>query len=83
MRLTSTRNFARTLCLAVQSLVAFERNAAARLARRGVSMAVRQLLLGHQTIEMTARHYTRLEVEDLRAAIEVRAGQGSGREALG
>lgn len=57
--------------------------AAPRLARRGVSMAVTQKLLGHATVDMTARHYTRLEVEDLRAAIEGRAGPGAGRDAAG
>jgi integrase len=54
--------------------------AATRLARRGVSMAVTQRLLGHKTVEMTAKHYTRLEVEDVRAAMEgaseVRRGAG-------
>jgi integrase len=57
--------------------------AATRLARRGVSMAVTQRLLGHATVEMTARHYTRLEVEDVREAMEGRAGPGAGREAAG
>ena len=46
-------------------------------------MAVTQRLLGHKTVEMTARHYTRLEVEDVRAAIEGREGMGAGREAMG
>jgi hypothetical protein len=43
-------------------------------------MAVTQRLLGHKTVEMTAKHYTRLAVEDVRAAIEARAGMGAGRE---
>jgi integrase len=58
-------------------------SAATSLARRGVSMAVTQRLLGHKTVEMTAKHYTRLEVEDVRAAIEGRAGPGAAREVMG
>jgi site-specific recombinase XerD len=58
-------------------------SAATSLARRGVSMAVTQRLLGHKTVELTAKQYTRLEVEDVRAAIEGRAGTGAGREAAG
>ncbi len=46
-------------------------------------MAVTQRLLGHKTVEMTAKHYTRLEVEDVRAAIEGRVGPAAGREAAG
>jgi integrase len=52
------------------------------LARRGVSMAVTQRLLGHKTVEMTAKHYTRLEVEDVRAAIEGRAVPPAPRSAV-
>jgi integrase len=50
-------------------------------ARRCVSIAVTPRLLGHQTADLTAKHYTRLEVEDVRAAIEGRTGPGAGREA--
>jgi hypothetical protein len=32
---------------------------------------------------LTAKHYTRLQVEDVRAAFEGRAGPGAGREAMG
>jgi integrase len=42
---------------------------ASRLARRGVPLAHAQRLLGHSTVEMTARVYTHLEVDDLRAAV--------------
>jgi integrase len=43
---------------------------ASRLARRNVSMAHAQRLLGHADIAMTAKVYTHLGVEDLRAAVE-------------
>jgi integrase len=56
--------------------------AATSLARRGVSMAVTQKLLGHATVEMTARHYTRLGVEDVREAIEGGQARVEGREKL-
>jgi len=56
---------------------------ATRLARNGVGMAITQRLLGHKTVEMTAKHYTRLEVEDVREAIEGRAGPDAGRGVVG
>jgi integrase len=43
-------------------------------------MTVTQKLLGHATVEMTARHYTRLGVEDVREAIE---GVGEPRRGRG
>ncbi len=44
--------------------------AATRMARNGVPLVVCQRLLGHSTVALTAQVYTRLEVEDLRAAVE-------------
>jgi len=44
---------------------------ASRLARRGVPLSHAQRLLGHSTVEMTARVYTHLEVDDLRGAVGV------------
>ena len=38
--------------------------------RRGVSIAVTQKLLGHSSPTLTAKHYVRLDVEDIREAIE-------------
>ena len=52
---------------------------ATRIARRGVSIAVTQKLLGHSTPALTAKHYTRLEDADLRAAVELGAAQDAKR----
>jgi integrase len=43
---------------------------ASRLARRGVGLVQAQRLLGHSDPKLTAKHYTVLEVEDLRGAVE-------------
>lgn len=48
---------------------------ASRLARNGVSLAHAQRLLGHADVAMTAKVYTHLGVEDLRAAVET-LGEG-------
>jgi integrase len=54
---------------------------ASRLARRGVPLAHAQRLLGHSTVEMTARVYTHLEVDDLRDAIgALSAGTDAGEK---
>jgi len=45
-------------------------SAATRFARAGVPIVQTQKILGHASIEMTARVYTHLQVEDLRAAVE-------------
>lgn len=42
---------------------------ASRLARSGVGLAQAQKLLGHSSVEMTARVYTHLDLEDLRRAV--------------
>jgi len=46
---------------------------ATRLTRRGVSLLVTQKLLGHSSPLLTAKHYTRLEDGDVRAAVELGA----------
>ena len=43
---------------------------ASRLARAGVPITHAQKLLGHSTVEMTARVYTHLGEEQMRAAID-------------
>ncbi len=48
---------------------ALRHTCASRWARRGVSLAVAQRLLGHASVEMTARVYTHLSTEDLRGAL--------------
>jgi integrase len=42
---------------------------ASRLARHGVPIAFAQRLLGHSTVEMTARVYTHLDQHNMREAI--------------
>jgi site-specific recombinase XerD len=53
---------------------------ASRLARRGVEVAVTAKLLGHSTVEMTLKHYTKLDLADLRHAVETNAPGGNRRE---
>lgn len=53
---------------------ALRHTVASRMARNGVGMAQAQKVLGHASIEMTARVYTHLDVEDLRGAIEGMGG---------
>ena len=43
---------------------------ASRMARRGVPLVITQRWLGHSDPKLTAQHYTHLDVEDLRAAVE-------------
>jgi len=43
---------------------------ASQLARHGVGLVVAQRLLGHSDPSLTAKHYTHLDLEDLRAAVE-------------
>jgi integrase len=43
---------------------------ASRMARRGVPLVIAQRWLGHSDPKLTAQHYTHLDVEDLRAAVE-------------
>ena len=43
---------------------------ATRLARCGVALVITQRWLGHSDPKLTAQHYTHLDVEDLRAAVE-------------
>jgi integrase len=54
---------------------------ATRLARRGVSISVTQKLLGHSSPLLTAKHYTKLEDGDVRAAVELGAMSGRRSEA--
>lgn len=54
-------------CLDIHCL---RRTCATRLARRGVPITTTQKLLGHASIEMTAAHYTDVELAEVRAAIE-------------
>jgi integrase len=51
---------------------------ASRLARAGVPITHAQKLLGHSTVEMTARVYTHLDEQSMRAAID-RIETGAGR----
>jgi integrase len=53
---------------------------ASRLARRGVGVALTAKLLGHSTIEMTLKHYTKLDLADLRHAVETNAPIANRRE---
>jgi integrase len=46
---------------------------ASTLARRGVGITIAQRLLGHSSPLLTAKHYTHLELGDIRAALEVEA----------
>lgn len=50
--------------------------AGSRMARSGVSLALTQRLLGHSSPVLTAKHYLRLELEDLREAVEMAGGKG-------
>jgi integrase len=50
--------------------------------RTGAPLAVTQRVLGHSNPKLTARVYTHLGAEDLRAAVE-RAAGGLGTEASG
>ena len=52
--------------------------AASRMARHGIPLAITQKVLGHATVQMTARIYTHLGVDDLRAALEA-AGHAARR----
>ena len=49
---------------------ALRHTAASRWARAGVALVQAQRLLGHSDPKLTARVYTHLQVEDLRAAVE-------------
>jgi integrase len=49
---------------------ALRHTVATRFVRNGVGMAQAQKLLGHSSIELTAKVYTHLDVEDLRDAID-------------
>jgi integrase len=51
------------------------RTAATQMARLGVPVTVTQKLLGHRDVRLTAEVYTRLELGDLRAAVEVAHGR--------
>jgi integrase len=55
----------------VVDIHALRHTAASRMARRGVPLVVTQRILGHSDPKLTARVYTHLEVEDLRAAVEL------------
>ncbi len=48
---------------------ALRHTAATRMARNGVPIVVAQRMLGHASIDMTARVYTHLAVDDLREAV--------------
>ncbi len=63
----------------VVDIHALRHTAASRMARRGVALVVTQRILGHSDPKLTARVYTHLEVEDLRAAVE---GGGPGTGAM-
>ncbi len=54
-----------------------------RLARRGVPLATAQKILGHSTPALTAEHYTRLAVDDLREGVAAIARRRPGGEAAG
>ncbi|TAJ12297.1 MAG: site-specific integrase [Planctomycetota bacterium] len=51
-------------------LHALRGTAATRWARRGVPISIAQRMLGHSDVRTTAAHYIRVEVEDLRVALE-------------
>ena len=51
-------------------LHALRTTAASRMARAGVPIVVAQRVLGHSSVELTARAYTRLEADDLRRGLE-------------
>jgi integrase len=46
---------------------------ASTLGRRGVGITIAQRLLGHSSPLLTAKHYTHIELEDIRAALEAEA----------
>lgn len=50
-------------------LHALRTTCASRMARSGVPLVMAQRILGHSSIELTAKAYTHLDVEDLRAAV--------------
>jgi len=52
---------------------ALRHTAATRFARRGVPLVHAQRILGHSDPKLTAQAYTHLDVEDLRAAVEIPA----------
>jgi integrase len=54
---------------AAAALHALRHTAASRLARAGVGLVLAQKLLGHADPKLTARVYSHVEVEDLRAAV--------------
>lgn len=54
---------------------ALRHTTATRLMRTGAPLAVMQRVLGHSDPKLTARVYTHLGAEDLRAAVERVAGQ--------
>ena len=60
---------------------ALRHSCATRLARAGVPITFTQKLLGHSTIELTARYYTHVEVNDLRVALERVGVEGVGARA--
>jgi len=61
---------------------------ATSLARKGVPLATAQKLLRHSSVDLTARHYTRMELSDLEGAVEKLGypsplgGESDGREKL-
>jgi integrase len=59
---------------------ALRHTVATRLMRNGVGMAQAQKLLGHSSIELTAKVYTHLDTEDLRAAVVGMGGREEMRE---
>jgi integrase len=60
----------------VVDLHALRHTAATRYATSGVPITFVQKLLGHSTIELTARYYTHLDVEDVRRALERASASG-------
>jgi integrase len=66
----------------VVDLHALRHSYASQLARNGVSLAHAQRLLGHADVSMTAKVYTHLGVEDLRAAVESIGTNTTARDAV-
>ena len=59
----------------VESTSTLWHSAATRFARAGVPIVQTQKLLGHASIEMTARVYTHLDLRDLRSAMDAVTGR--------
>ena len=58
-------------------LHALRHTAASRMARCGVGLVLAQKLLGHADPKLTAKVYSHVEVEDLRAAVVALPGAAS------